>query len=345
MQIVKPSCRIFPDPSPYPINSKHREIIIESRKYIHSCHLIYTDTDSFLYFFVYTEEAKYMTHEQLYAKTFLSVYLDRSNFKQLSRQSYCSPGDHGFFKSEVNDAIIHELVALSPKCYSILSFERGESIKHVKSAIKGCPTRTAAKVYNHQTFLKMLFEDDFHPPLARSNLIRRDPIAGVNTVHDVKSCLSLLDNKRSWKDKFTSLAYHHPDIIGQRYTLGDVTAARGAVIANTIPDDNIIFSGSDWGRSDYYNDHPDFFEDGSDDGVDGFDNSEDINTVAEPPNSLDPLIVDQSFNFDVDVENVIYYMNSPSQTSPNENDPLQPSNIKSNSNHSNYTHTFDQLFP
>ena len=128
-----------------------------------------------------------MTHEFLFKNTFLHSYLDKSNFKVLSKEGLCDPGDLGFLKSEISDNVVEEVICLSPKCYSILSYERESGKKDIKSAVKGCPTRVGVKVYNHEIFRKVLKEEGYTSPHAISNHIRRDPATGVNTVRVKKT--------------------------------------------------------------------------------------------------------------------------------------------------------------
>ena len=165
--------------------------------------------------------------------------------------------------------------------------------------IKGCPHRISQTTYNHQTFRDTLFRDDFQPPLARANLIRHDREIGVNTIHTVKSCLSLIENKRFWLSRYESLAYGHPDIPKNIHSCTDIVADRGAIIKNSIPTHEKLFGNNvadnsatnsnnhinhpyneivDQNMDDYdnypdffdgeipsqntddYNDHPDFFD-------------------------------------------------------------------------------------
>ena len=139
LQVAKPSSYNFT--GTYPIRLADTDIINNSRKYIDHISIIYCDTDSILYYIFYTDLARNMTHDELFKNTFLNKYLDRSNFKILSTQSYCSPMDLGFLKSEVQDNIIIEVIALSPKCYSIQSKERANDNLLVKFAVKGVPVR------------------------------------------------------------------------------------------------------------------------------------------------------------------------------------------------------------
>merc|ERR1739842_99637 len=114
------------------------DLIKFSRKYIYSIELCYQDTDSLAYEIVFTEDGKYMTHEFLFSKTILKKYLDKSNFSSLSKEdSACEAGDLGYLKSEIKDQIPIDVICLTPKCYSIISYERDSHLKKRKYAVKG----------------------------------------------------------------------------------------------------------------------------------------------------------------------------------------------------------------
>ena len=239
IQLAKPSCRIFN--GKYPIRVADKAIIEQSREYIESMIVIYMDTDSVFLEICLTDKAKHFTHEQLIKNTFLHKYLDRSNFSILSTDSVCAPCELGYLKSETKDNIITEIVALAPKCYSIESRERLDDSVLVKTTVKGCPRRTAKMVFTHNTFRDMLFKQGFIPPLAKSNLFRRDKSTGVNTIRSVKNCLSLCENKRWWRNLNDSLAYGHPDIPKHLHKPSDIIADVGAVVKDRIPDNQIFF--------------------------------------------------------------------------------------------------------
>ena len=136
LQVVKPSCRVFN--GTYPLRQSDIVIIEQSREYIDHIYLVYCDTDSVLYYIVLTERAKNFTQDEVIKNTFLHNYLDRSNFKVLSKESKCHPCELGYRKSEVGDSIVTEAVALAPKCYSIESTDRTNAgVSHVKPLLKG----------------------------------------------------------------------------------------------------------------------------------------------------------------------------------------------------------------
>ena len=88
----------------------------------------------------------------------------------------------------------------------------------------------------------MLFKEGFTPPLARSNHIRRDKGSGIINTAMVINCLSLIENKRYWLSLNESLGYNHPDIPKDGYYQpGDILAARGAIIADSIPSNRHLF--------------------------------------------------------------------------------------------------------
>ena len=278
LQVVKPSCFAFN--GSYPIRQVDSEIIKKSREIIKHIYLIYCDTDSVLYHITLTDKAQNYTHDRVIRNTFLHKYLDRSNFSTLPRESVCAPCELGYLKSEVSDNIILETIALSPKCYSIESRERLNANSNVITKAKGVPNRISQNIFNHQTFRDTLFRDGFIPPRARANFIRRDKESGVNTIHTVKSCLSLIDNKRWWLSKYKSLGYGHPDIPKNNHLCTDIVADRGAFIKDSIPthqklftnniaanqitnsNDHISYSDNEIAGQtiDDYDDYPDFFD-------------------------------------------------------------------------------------
>ena len=88
LSVAKPSCADFPIHSSFPIKKDDHALIVASREYIQSIDMLYADTDSQMLKITYTDKAKYMTQDFLYKNTFLKKYLDRSNFKYLSKESY-----------------------------------------------------------------------------------------------------------------------------------------------------------------------------------------------------------------------------------------------------------------
>ena len=231
---VKPSCRSFPLISPYQLPAEDMEFIVFSRKYIESMELVYQDTDSLGYRIVYTELGKQMTHEFLYRYTILAKYLDKSNFRFLSKKNTaCPAGELGYLKSEIADDIPLEIICLTPKCYSILSKNRATGEFSRKFALRSCPTKIAGKVYSHETFRKILEDDEYTVPAAVSNQIRRDAHSGINTIRESKVCLSLLDFKRYWVSKNVSYAYGHPITYQLGYRDNHIVPAGGTKITNT----------------------------------------------------------------------------------------------------------------
>ena len=244
-QVVKPSCSIFESYNiTYPIHEEDEQIILQSRKYFRACYLIYCDTDSLLYFFVLTPEAKDMSHDEIFRNTFLNKYLDRSNFNVLSTESQCEPGELGYLKNEVADNIIYEVIALSPKCYSVQSIDRKTLEFTQKKAIKGCPPRIANKIYTHDTFLKILFDNHYNAPSIGFYSIKKQCGVGVCTVRYEKTCASLIENKRYWYNCIESVAYHNPSILNSSehdYKVGDILSGQGTTIQGTVSVNNLSF--------------------------------------------------------------------------------------------------------
>merc|ERR1711999_46740 len=88
--VAKPSCADFPQAFEHIIKTEDRKLIMASREYIQSIKMLYADTDSQMLHITYTKNAKNMSKDFLYKHTFLSKFLDRSNFKSLSKESFCS---------------------------------------------------------------------------------------------------------------------------------------------------------------------------------------------------------------------------------------------------------------
>ena len=222
-QVIKPSSQSFPEKSPYELIESDRDLIKFTREYIYSIELCYQDTDSLGYYIVFTEKGKYMTHEFLFSKTILYKYLDKSNFTSLSKKdSICEPGDLGYLKSEIKDDIPTDIICLTPKCYSIISYERETNEKKRKFAIKGANRRNASEIYKHEIFKKILEDRDYLAPKTSTNHIRRDKNSQIHTVREIKSNLSILDNKRFWVDSYNSYGYGHPEIYRLGYNDTDI---------------------------------------------------------------------------------------------------------------------------
>merc|ERR1711872_344332 len=96
--VAKPSCSDFPEVFNRIIKREDYDLIMASRKFIQSIKMLYADTDSQMLHITYTKNATNMTQDYLYNHTFLSKYLDRSNFKSLSKESSCQPGEIGYIK-------------------------------------------------------------------------------------------------------------------------------------------------------------------------------------------------------------------------------------------------------
>ena len=240
--IMQPSCLDFQTMSTV-LHEPDRAIIEKSRLYIQFITIIYTDTDSLLIYIKYTDQARKCTLKHMIENTFLGQYMDCSNFanNQPSLPNPCAPSQMGYLKSEVGSNTIIESIALAAKSYSILSIEKESNEIQAKTAVKGCPSRIAKNVYNHQAFHDILYKDNYQIPSAKSNHIRRDKKTGVNTVTIVRTCLSLFENKRWWRDYNYSLGWGHPDIPSEEYKPGFVLSDRGAIIKDSIPPDQIIF--------------------------------------------------------------------------------------------------------
>ena len=261
LSVAKPSCADFPEDFNGIIKREDYDLIMASREYIQSIKMLYADTDSQMLHITYTEKAKYMTQDFLYKNTFLSKYLDRSNFKYLSKESYCKPGEIGYIKSELSDDIIHEAICLSPKCYSVLSYERETNDVNGKFAIKGCPIRLGEKVYTHEVFRQILHDADYAIPAVSANYIRRNREGcGVSTVRQSKTCLSLVDNKRFWTSLNHSYAYGHPETYKLGYKDSHIVAGSGSRIKILDEYDHQDFY-DEFFPNDVQYDNGDFFSD------------------------------------------------------------------------------------
>ena len=257
--MAKPSCADFPKAFDHIIKTEDRKLIMASREFIQSIKMLYADTDSQMLHITYTKNAKNMSQDYLYKHTFLRKYLDRSNFKSLSKESVCQPGEIGYIKSELSDDIIHEAICLSPKCYSVLAYDRKTNKEITKFAIKGCPIRLGEKVYNHEVFREILHNADYSIPSVSANYIRRNKDeCGVSTIRQSKTCLSLIDNKRYWVSLNQSYAFGHPETYKLGYKDGDIVAASGSRIKALDQYDNEDFY-DEFCSSESQYDNGDFF--------------------------------------------------------------------------------------
>ena len=222
--------------------------------------MLYADTDSQMLKITYTDKAKYMTQDFLYKNTFLKKYLDRSNFKYLSKESYCERGEIGYIKSELSDDIISEIIMLTPKCYSILAHDRKTNEITTKYACKGVPIRVGKHVYTHDVFRNILNDASYTIPSVTANYIRRNRDNGVSTIKQKKVCLSLIDNKRFWVNINKSYGFGHPETYKHGYKDSHVIAAEGARIKILDEYDNQDFY-QEFFPDDSQYDNADFFSD------------------------------------------------------------------------------------
>merc|ERR1712240_67665 len=291
------SCADFPEAFNQIIKTEDCDLIIASREYIQSIKMFYADTDSQMLHITYTEKAKHMSQDFLYQNTFLRKYLDRSNFKSLSKESCCKPGEIGYIKSEHSDDIIHEAICLSPKCYSVLSYDRETNKEITKFAIKGCPIRLSEKVYTHEVFRQILYNADYSIPAVSANYIRRNKDeCGVSTIRQSKTCLSLIDNKRFWVSLNHSYAFGHPETYKLGYEDRHIVAGSGSRIKVLDQYDNEDFYDEFCPTESQY-DNGDFFSETTqsddlfffgEDGEEGLvENGETYSTAVDDEHDLD----------------------------------------------------------
>merc|ERR1712240_192995 len=287
----------FPKDFEHIIKTEDRNLIMASREHIQSIKMLYADTDSQMLHITYTENAKNMSQDFLYKNTFLRKYLDRSNFKSLSKESYWKPGKIGYIKSELSDDIIHEAICLSPKYYSVLSYDRETNQENTKFAIKGCPIRLGQKVYTHEVFRQILHNADYSIPAVSANYIRRNKDkCGVSTIRQSKICLSLIDNKRWWVSLNQSYAFGHPETYKLGYKDGDIVAGSGSHIKALDQYDNEDFY-DEFCSSESQYDNGDFFSETTqsddlfffgEDGEEGLvENGETYSTAVDDEHYLD----------------------------------------------------------
>jgi len=230
--VAKPSCADFPPAFEHIVKAEDLDLVRASRGFIQSIKMLYADTDSQMLHITYTESATEMSQDDLYKHTFLRKYLDRSNFKSLSKESSCQPGEIGYIKSELSDDVIHEAICLSPKCYSVLAYDRESNKEITKFAIKGCPIRLGGEVYSHKVFQEILHNANYPIPSVTANYIRRNGASecGISTIRQTKTCLSLLDNKRFWVSVNQSYGFGHPKTYDLGYKDTDIVAGSGSRI-------------------------------------------------------------------------------------------------------------------
>ena len=247
--IAKVSASDFPSRYIIPVkDEKIMRVIAFSRQHIKSVRLVYSDTDSLTYFLVM--HTKGLTMDFIFRHLFISLFLDRSNFKVLSTavgqdgNSASSQNSLGLYKSELCDDLVEEGIFLSPKTYSIKTIPRQKATKQhqqqqqhhgyesYKVALKGVPKRYHKNVFTHEIFRNVLMAiHDGHRTKVTYNHFRFDPKLATMTTRSVtKQPLSLADNKRYYLDTNTSYAWGHPNTSEQ---IGDVICLKGGIIAGT----------------------------------------------------------------------------------------------------------------
>ena len=129
------------------------------KNYNENVSLIYMDTDSFFL------EFKNMDVFNELSKSPLKEHMDLSNFPQDHNLfSNEHKGKLGYLKSETAATPIKEIIALSPKCYSILLDD-----KTVKSAAKGVPM-TEKKNFLHEHYENIHNQSKISYSAATSNI-------------------------------------------------------------------------------------------------------------------------------------------------------------------------------
>jgi len=122
--------------------------------------------------------------------------MDTSNFHPDSPlYSLDNKGKFGLFKSEVGDRIVREIIALSPKVYSLVE-EEGEEARIVRH--KGIPSRIVNKVLKHDLYREALYHFGGTKSVAYKN------ICAQNFVNYTSNNSRASLNRCNMKRKFTS---------------------------------------------------------------------------------------------------------------------------------------------
>ena len=160
-----------------------------------TCSLLYTDTDSLMYFVhsqdVYQDlKSKFVKHPQTGLHTCIADFIDRSNSMRL-----------GLFKDECNGKLIRSFVGLKSKLYSLL-FDDDSSVNKCKGVNKA----VIRKSISYSDYLEALFKDtqkfvEYQKFKSSSH--------NVLTVSMKKLCLDAHDDKRVSVDGIKTLAVGH----------------------------------------------------------------------------------------------------------------------------------------
>ena len=160
--------------------------------------LIYTDTDSYFLNFQGIEFFDEVT------KSPLKDYIDRSNFDHDSPLYDTSmAGQLGKLKSELGSKSASQIIALQPKCYSILIEDT------IKCAAKGVPDRKQATI-THDKYLRLHEQVDKFLTIEIKGIYKRKNKLVIRKMK--KKALTSIDTKRYWISSTKSLAFNHPDI-------------------------------------------------------------------------------------------------------------------------------------
>ena len=240
--VAKPSAYDFPDRLISLRDKQYEDIINQSRKYIQSIYLVYSDTDSMCYHVVFRERG--LSLDFVYKNTFINAVLDRSNFKVLSRECDFRGGEHGRMKLETSDNIPVEGFFISSKVYSI-ELQKREcsnsladaanhdlSVREYKRAAKGCLKCRLASVLTHNVYKQVYEGTCACPPVRANSFIFNTDLSAMATRTSTKIPLSMREDKRFWLNKDESVAYGHKLSYEHGYRNGDVKCVRGGLIAN-----------------------------------------------------------------------------------------------------------------
>ena len=239
--VAKPSAYDFPDDLIGLRDKQYEEIIDHSRKFIESIYLCYSDTDSLCYHVIFRQKG--LSLDFVYKNTFLKAFLDRSNFKVLSRQCEFRGGEHGRMKLETSDNIPVEAFFISSKVYSIELQKRESSdplahvtnhdlsVREYKRAAKGCLRCRLASVLTHAVY-KQVYEGTCACPPVKACSFRFNPrLSAMVTETSTKIPLSMREDKRFWLNKDESVAYGHKLSYAHGYRDNDIKCIRGGHIA------------------------------------------------------------------------------------------------------------------
>lgn len=206
-------------------------------KYEDNVSLLYTDTDSFLISF------RNVNFFDEISKLPLKQYIDTSNFdKDHPLYSEELKSKLGFLKNEVGSRAIREMIALQPKCYSVLI----EDDENPKSTAKGvCLAKQ--RLLSHNKYNAVHSQTKVIEKIKTFNIRKHKNKLFITK--QIKTALTKIDNKRYWLDSVKSYGFGHPYIPSKiNYNMEPSTSSQSKnveIITISDDDDDDMISNDD----------------------------------------------------------------------------------------------------